>query len=150
MSLKKPTKDYVFVIVQLLLFVVYFIPIRILSAMALPVWLTYVGLIILILAVVFGIMAFVQLNTNLSPYPTPLASGQLVTKGVFRISRHPIYTSIIFSGFGFAVYQESIFKLLITVLLVILFYFKSKYEESLLTRRYPEYHEYKKRTRRFI
>ena len=137
-------------IVQLLLFVVYFIPIRILSAMALPVWLTYVGLIILILAVVLGIMAFVQLNTNLSPYPTPLASGQLVTKGVFRISRHPIYTSIIFSGFGFAVYQESIFKLLITVLLVILFYFKSKYEESLLTRRYPEYHEYKKRTRRFI
>ena len=137
-------------IVQLLLFVVYFIPIRILSAMALPVWLTYVGLIILILAVVFGIMAFVQLNTNLSPYPTPLASGQLVTKGVFRISRHPIYTSIIFSGFGFAVYQESIFKLLITVLLVILFYLKSKYEETLLTRRYPDYHEYKKRTRRFI
>lgn len=149
MSLKKPFKDYVFVIVQLLLFVVYFIPVHI-SAMALPVWLTYVGLIILILAVVFGILAFVQLNTNLSPYPTPLASGQLVTTGVFRISRHPIYASIIFSGFGFAVYLESIFKLLITVLLVILFYFKSKYEETLLTRRYPEYPEYKKRTRRFI
>ena len=150
MSLKKPTKDYVFVIVQLLLFEVYFLPVHLLSTIALPVWLNYAGLIMLILAVVFGIMAFVQLNTNISPYPTPLESGKLVTNGVFRVARHPIYTSLIFSGFGYAIYQESIFKLFITLLLVILFYFKSKYEESLLTQKYPDYPEYKKRTRRFI
>ena len=150
MSTKKPIKDYVFVSIQGLLLLAYLIPIQLFQAITPPDWLSYLGLAILVLAIVFGVLAFMQLNTNLSPYPTPVESGQLVTSGVFRISRHPIYTSLIFSGFGFALYQGSVYKLLVTLLLLILFYFKSKYEEGLLTRRYPDYPEYKKRTRRFI
>lgn len=150
MSAKKPLKDYVFVGIQGLLFLAYLIPIQLFQAMTTPDWLSYAGLAILVLALVFGVLAFMQLSTNLSPYPTPVESGQLVTHGVFRISRHPIYTSLLFAGFGFAIYHGSVYKLLVTLLLLILFYFKSKYEEGLLASKYPEYPGYKKRTRRFI
>lgn len=150
MSQNKPTKDYVLVGIQALLFVVYFIPVRLLSTVTMPDWLRYVGLAILVLAVVFGLKAFLQLKTNLSPYPTPVESGTLVTHGVFRISRHPIYTSLIFAGFGYAVYDGSVYKVLVTVGLVVLFYFKSKYEEGLLMGKYPGYLDYKKRVRRFL
>ena len=150
MSTKKPTKDYVFVSIQGLLFIAYLFPIQLFQVIIPLDWLSYLGLAILLLAIVFGVLAFIQLSTNLSPYPTPLESGQLVTRGVFRIARHPIYTSLIFAGLGFALYQGSLYKLLITLLLLILFYFKSKYEEGLLISKYPEYREYMKRTRRFI
>lgn len=149
MNLKNPIKDYVFVIVQLLLFAAYFLPIR-LSTVEIPEWLCYSGLVLLGMALLFGIVALLQLNTNLSPFPSPVASGKLITRGAFSISRHPIYTALIFSGFGYAIYQSSVYKVLIAGILLILFYFKSKYEESLLSHKFPEYQEFKKRTRRFI
>lgn len=149
MNLKNPIKDYVFVIVQLLLFAAYFLPIR-LSTVEIPEWLCYSGLVLLGMALLFGIVGLLQLNTNLSPFPSPVASGKLITRGAFSISRHPIYTALIFSGFGYAIYQSSVYKVLIAGILLILFYFKSKYEESLLSHKFPEYQEFKKRTRRFI
>jgi len=149
LNLKKPIKDYLFVTVQVLLFAVYFLPIR-LSKIELPEWLCYSGLAILGTAIVFGIVALLQLNTNLSPFPSPLASGKLITNGAFRVSRHPIYTALVFSGFGYAIYQPSLYKVLITLILLTLFYYKSVYEEKLLRNKFPEYRDYKKITRRFI
>ncbi|TXD84625.1 isoprenylcysteine carboxylmethyltransferase family protein [Subsaximicrobium wynnwilliamsii] len=135
--------------VQLLIFVVYFLPIQLIT-IELPEWLSHLGLFILWIGLLFGIVALLQLNNKLSPFPSPVAAGKLITNGAFRISRHPIYTALIFSGFGYAVYQSSVYKILIAVLLLILFYFKSRYEEGLLSKKFSEYQNYKKRTRRFI
>jgi protein-S-isoprenylcysteine O-methyltransferase Ste14 len=149
LNLKNPIKDYVFVMLQLLLFVAYVVPLK-LSNIYLPEWLNYSGLIILGLSVIFGMVALLQLNTKLSPFPSPVSSGRLITTGAFRLSRHPIYTALIFSGFGYAIFQTSLYKTVITVMLLILFYYKSVYEEKLLCNKFSEYHDYKKRTRRFI
>lgn len=115
-----------------------------------PGWLHNAGLIILGIALFLGLVALLQLNTKLSPFPTPVSNGKLIITGAFRISRHPIYTALIFSGFGYALYSASLFKLLVILLLLTLFYFKSQYEESLLTQKFPEYADYKRKTRRFI
>jgi protein-S-isoprenylcysteine O-methyltransferase Ste14 len=149
LNLKNPVKDYVFVTVQLLLFVAYVIPLK-LSNIFLPEWLHYSGLVILGLSVIFGMVALLQLNTKLSPFPSPVSSGRLLTTGAFRLSRHPIYTALIFAGFGYAIFQTSLYKVVITLMLLILFYYKSVYEEKLLCHKFPEYHGYKKKTRRFI
>jgi protein-S-isoprenylcysteine O-methyltransferase Ste14 len=118
--------------------------------MHLPDWLRYIGLLILILGLVLGLMALLQLKTYLSPFPTPVAHGTLVDNGVYKVSRHPIYTALIFSGLGYAIYQVSLYKMIISLALLVLFYFKSKYEEELLTKTYSRYANYKKKTRRFI
>lgn len=115
-----------------------------------PEWLRFSGLIILALGIVLGLLALLQLNTKLSPFPTPVTNGKLITTGAYHIARHPIYTAIILGGFGFALYRTSWYKVLIALGLLILFYFKSKYEEQLLSEKYLEYSDYKKKTRRFI
>ena len=149
MNLKRPNKDYLFVIVQLLLFISYSLQLNLFN-IKLPEWLCYSGLFIFALFGIFGMLALLQLNTKLSPYPSPLTSSKLITTGTYRISRHPIYTALIFSGFGYAIYTSSIYKMVITLILLILFYFKSVYEEKLLSQKFQEYDDYKKRTRRFI
>ncbi|MCK0125630.1 isoprenylcysteine carboxylmethyltransferase family protein [Gelidibacter sp. F2691] len=149
MNRKTPLKEYGFVGVQLLLFAAYILPLK-LYQIQLPEWLRYSGLFVLSLAVVFGVVAVLQLNTKLSPFPSPVADGKLITTGAFRFSRHPIYTALLFSGFGYALYNISLYQLLITGFLFLLFYYKSDYEEILLMRKYPEYNTYKKSTRRFI
>ncbi|PVW12821.1 methyltransferase family protein [Marixanthomonas spongiae] len=149
MKLPKPGKDYFYVGVQIILFVVYVLPIS-LAKISYPEWLRYSGFFILGLGLILGAVALLQLNTNLSPFPTPVANGKLITNGAFAIARHPIYTAVVFSGVGYAIYQVSLFKLLITLLLLVLFYYKSIYEEKLLIEKFPAYTDYKKRTRRFI
>ncbi|OZV70131.1 protein-S-isoprenylcysteine methyltransferase [Winogradskyella aurantia] len=135
--------------IQVVLFVAYIIPVNI-TKINIPEWLCYSGLLILALGIFLGIVALLQLNTKLSPFPTPVSNGKLITTGAYNISRHPIYTAIILSGLGYALYQTSCYKVLVTLGLMILFYFKSKYEEQLLFEKYLEYSDYKKKTRRFI
>lgn len=149
MKLPKSKKDYLYVSIQLILFIAYALPIVIVS-LHLPDGLRYIGLLILILGLVLGLMALLQLKTYLSPFPTPVAHGTLVDNGVYKVSRHPIYTALIFSGLGYAIYQVSLYKMIISLALLVLFYFKSKYEEELLTKTYSGYANYKKKTRRFI
>ncbi|WP_317172398.1 methyltransferase family protein [Gelidibacter maritimus] len=144
-----PFKDYLFVTVHVLLFIAYFLPLCLLN-IQLPEWLCYSGLVLMVLSISFGIIALLQLNTKLSPFPSPVTSGTLITKGAYRISRHPIYTALIFSGLGYALYQSSFYKILITFFILILFYFKSIYEEKLLAKKFPEYRDYKRITRRFM
>jgi len=145
----KSYKDYVFVGIQILLFAAYLLPITIIS-IKLPEWLRFSGLFVLGLGVILGIVALLQLNTKLSPFPTPVLKGKLITTGAYKIARHPIYTALIFSGLGYALFQASLFKGLIVLVLLILFYLKSEYEEKLLGRKFSEYADYKKKTRRFI
>jgi protein-S-isoprenylcysteine O-methyltransferase Ste14 len=145
----KSKKDYLYVGVQLVLFVAYIIPIT-LTTINLPEWLAYSGLVILVMGLVLGLVALFQLNTKLSPFPTPVPNGKLITTGAYKLARHPIYTAVILAGLGYALYQVSWYKMLIIIVLLILFYYKSKYEEKLLTKNYSEYMTYKTKTRRFI
>ena len=128
----KPShKDYLFVGIQIILFVAYIFPIHLVK-MNLPEWLRHSGLVVVGLGLVLGLVALLQLNRKLSPFPTPVASGTLITNGAFSVARHPIYTALILSGLGYAIFSESLYKILIIVSLNILFYYKSKYEEHLL------------------
>lgn len=134
---------------QIVLFVAYVFPIQIITING-PEWLRYLGLLILVLGLILGLVALLQLNTKLSPFPTPVSNSKLITTGAYKLARHPIYTAIIFAGLGYALYQSSVYKLIITFLLLCLFYFKSKYEEQLLSEAFSDYSDYKQKTRRFI
>ena len=97
-----------------------------------------------------GIISVYQLNRNLTPFPKPKSNAELVTKGLYKHIRHPIYTGILLFLFGFALFNESLYRIIITAILLLLFYFKSKYEEQQLTVKYSDYPSYKKTTGRFL
>ena len=149
MSLPKSLKDYVFVAAQVLLFAVYLLPFQIIE-ITLPEWLRYSGWVLIAIGIVLGVTALLQMNINLSIFPTPVSKAKLLTRGVFSISRHPIYTAVLSLTMGISIYNESLYQGLITLSLGILFYFKSRYEEKLLSLKFPDYRSYKLRTRRFL
>lgn len=103
-----------------------------------------------VFGVVIIILSMLQLNKNLSPFPTPKKNSELVTTGLFKYVRHPIYTGILVTAFFLAFYLNSGFKMLIFVLLLILFYYKSEFEERKLMRKFPEYESYRANTGRFF
>ncbi|MGY5851672.1 methyltransferase family protein [Salegentibacter sp. F14] len=147
MNLK--AKDIAYVGLQLTLFLSFLLDISLLR-FRLPVWIDYLLLPLIILGAGVVLIGLLELRTNLSIFPRPLKNSQLITHGLFKYIRHPIYSGILLSAFSLALYLGSGYKLLIAFLLLILFYFKSRYEEKLLQQKFPEYRQYMKRSGRFF
>ena len=144
-----PIKDKIFVGLQLLLFIAYLLEVEMLmfriseNMHKLALFCGGIGLVLVL-------VALLQLKTSLSPFPSPKKGTKLITGGVFVFARHPIYAGILFMAFGISVWLGSGYKLIISVLLYLLFFLKSRYEEQLLQETFPEYVEYKKHTGRFF
>jgi protein-S-isoprenylcysteine O-methyltransferase Ste14 len=90
------------------------------------------------------------LGANITPHPAPVARAELRTGGPFRLVRHPIYSGILALAFGVAGASGGAFKLIAYGLLVLLLSVKARFEEKLLTERFPAYAEYARRTPRFV
>ncbi len=148
--MKKPaSKDLLFVGTQILLFVVYLIPITP-YPLYVPDLLKNISLVVAILGLGVIGLAVVQLNDNLTPFPTPKEKGVLIQTGLYKYIRHPIYSGIILFTVGWGVFDENIWKIGIGTLLWTLFYFKSSYEETLLMNKFEAYKTYRKTTGRFF
>ncbi|HTO17432.1 MAG TPA: isoprenylcysteine carboxylmethyltransferase family protein [Edaphocola sp.] len=147
--MQKSKKDLFFVSLQLLLFLALIPDLKEL-AILFPRFIYPIGIVLLISGVIIVLTALLQLNKNLSPFPTPKTGGHLIQTGLFHYVRHPIYSGIILSAFGLAFFSGSGSRLLVCFLLYVLFYFKSNYEELKLIQVYPEYIDYKKRTTKFF
>jgi len=145
---QKTIKDYLFVGIQLLLFIAYVWE---------PAWLTFrrsdvlgnLGLLLAVFAVLTAFGAFTFLWKKFSPFPTPVADGELITTGPFAYARHPIYTCLVVAAVGYAFYTGSGYRMVVGLALLALFYFKSDYEEQQLSAHYPDYAAYRKKVGRF-
>ncbi len=147
--MKKTSWDYLYVGIQFILFVMYIIPLTRLTFSAI-ITVKIVGIVLLIIGLLIGFISVIQLHKNLSPFPTPISGSKLIETGAFKYIRHPIYTSILFVLFGYALYVGSVNKISVTLVLLILFFFKSRYEEKKLTSVFVDYPNYRKRTGRFL
>jgi len=142
-------KNYFFVGMQMLLFIAWIFEIELLKFNRLelfqPIFLILSGIGLLIV-----LISILQLNTNLSPFPKPKENASLITNGIFKYVRHPIYSGIIIFLIFLSFYFASGYKLGVSILLIFLFWFKTKYEEEQLCLKYPNYRDYRQRTGRFF
>ena len=90
------------------------------------------------------------LGRNLTPFPKPSDSAQLVRHGIYAVIRHPLYTSVIAVALGWALVWQSWPALLVAVMLVPFFHAKARHEERWLREKFPDYADYERRVRRFI
>tara|TARA_B100000963_G_C22185602_1_gene476430 strand:- start:37 stop:510 length:474 start_codon:yes stop_codon:yes gene_type:complete len=101
-----------------------------------------------ILIILFGIIGIIlsikDLGGNISPFPTPLKNGSLVTFGLYKWISHPMYYSSILLSIGIFVRYSTIFNLFLTISLIIIFKMKIILEEKYLKKRYKNYQIYKK------
>jgi len=109
------------------------------------------GLLLLgaIIIVVLAISEFSETGETLRP-ASP--SHQLLTKGVFRYSRNPIYLAMTLLGIGFGFATGNLWMILSSfAAAAVINYFVIPEEEAYLFRRFgAEYDHYRKQTRRWI
>ena len=105
------------------------------------------GIIILLGALIFRVYTATTLNNSYS-YTLEIREGhQLVTSGLYRYIRHPIYTGVILGAFSIPIYSSSLNGFLVTILVIPLFMYRIGNEEKMLIEEYgEEYEEYQEHT----
>ncbi len=102
-----------------------------------------VGILIIIIAFIILLVAIKDLGSNLSPFPRPKTNSNLVTRGIYRFSRHPMYYSLIFVSFGVFITKLSIYYLFLSISLALIIKFKIELEEQYLNNKFKNYLLYK-------
>ena len=104
---------------------------------------SFLGFIIIIFASIIILLAIKDLGSNLSPFPRPIANGKLITSGIYRFIRHPMYYSLILISFGLFLINLSFYYLCLTISLTFVIKFKIILEEQFLNNKYSNYLYYK-------
>ena len=101
------------------------------------------GFLIIIIALIILLIAIKDLGRNLSPLPRPINNSNLVTTGIYRFTRHPMYYSLIFISFGVFIINLSIYYLFLSISLGLIIKFKISLEEKYLNDKFKNYVVYK-------
>jgi protein-S-isoprenylcysteine O-methyltransferase Ste14 len=113
--------------------------------------LNILSLFLIGLACVFGGLAIVAMKLdNLNITPNLKDKHRLVTQGVYRFVRHPMYSSVLFLCTGLMLSHLNWLAQGVWVILLIDLVLKSKAEEVLLNERFKDYSKYQKQTGRFL
>ena len=101
------------------------------------------GILIIIIAFIIMLVSIKDLGRNLSPFPRPINNSNLVTTGIYRFMRHPMYYSLIFISIGVFIIKLSIYYLFLTISLALIIKFKIALEEKYLMNKFKNYLIYK-------
>ena len=103
----------------------------------------FLGILIIIIAFIIMLVSIKDLGRNLSPFPRPINNSNLVTKGIYRFTRHPMYYSLIFISLGVFITKLTVYYLLLTISLGLIIKFKIALEEQYLKNKFKNYSNYK-------
>ena len=103
----------------------------------------FLGILITVISSIFILVAIKDLGRNLSPFPRPITNSNLVTSGIYRFTRHPMYYSLISISFGVFLTKLSIYYLCLTISLALLIKIKINLEEKYLKYKFKNYFDYK-------
>jgi protein-S-isoprenylcysteine O-methyltransferase Ste14 len=113
--------------------------------------LNIVGLLLFIIGFSIELAGQITLRRSYSSTLVIKDDHQLVTHGIYRFIRHPMYLGVIMVAVGIAAYSLSLGGIVIMLALVPIFLIRIKIEEKLLTDEFGDsYLSYKKSTRKLI
>jgi len=101
------------------------------------------GILIIIISFIIMLVSIKDLGRNLSPFPRPINNSNLVTTGIYRFTRHPMYYSLIFISIGVFIIKLSTYYLFLTISLALIIKFKIALEEKYLINKFKNYLLYK-------
>jgi len=99
----------------------------------------FLGVLIIMISFIIMLVSIKDLGRNLSPFPRPIINSNLVTKGIYRFMRHPMYYSLIFISFGVFIIKLSIYYLILSIILGSIIKFKIALEEKYLNYKFKNY-----------
>ena len=127
----------------------YFWPLAMVPGVTIQYW---IGGALIVIGVVIASIAFRQFHLAGTNVPTPLPTTALVTGGIYRFSRNPIYVAMtaIYVGIAVAVDMVWILAMLAPVLVVMRYGVIAREEVYLDLKFGDEYRKFKRSTRRWV
>jgi len=115
-----------------------------------PSWLVSVAGVLFFGGFAIMAVAAVGLRLALTATPVPNGRGKLTTNGLYRYTRHPIYTGVLAIVVAMTVRSGSVISLAIAVITVLFFNQKARWEEARLAEHFDRYRDYADVTPRFV
>lgn len=123
-----------------------------------PVWFRHVfavhqiiSWILLLGSLIFAIWGFILLARMGKPEGHMERTTRLITTGLYRYIRHPLYLSLILGGFGIMAKDPGWIQTLLAILNFIASFLTAKVEEGEMIKKFGnEYRDYMKRTKMFF
>jgi len=106
--------------------------------------------VLIAVGIVVALVGGLRLGGALTPLPIPKDGQTLVTTGIYRFVRHPIYTGVLSLAAGLVVWGGSVAHIIGWAALFLVLSIKALGEEVMLSERHEEYAEYKKTSGRLI
>lgn len=97
-----------------------------------------IGLLLIASGAVLGLAAGRRLGRALTPTPVPISGAGLRTDGVYGYVRHPIYSAVLLGVLGFVVAVGSWWSAAWGALILVFFWVKSRWEDTLLHEAYGD------------
>lgn len=114
-------------------------------------WFNIAGLISFVFGASLYVKARLTLGKLFSDRLRLLETHKLVTSGIYKHIRHPIYTGEMFLLLGFTLLLNSLLGFLIMLIFVPLILIRIPFEEGMLSEAYgQQYSDYVKRTKKLI
>ncbi len=110
-----------------------------------------VPLSIFIVGFIIGIYAIYnnKLN-NFNIIPEIKDGAELVTHGIYKYMRHPMYFSVALMMLGVIIFNLNTINIIIYLLLLLSLFLKANKEEKLWSKKTPNYKKYKEKTKMII
>jgi protein-S-isoprenylcysteine O-methyltransferase Ste14 len=114
-------------------------------------WHRAIGLVLFVLGLTIMIAGQATLWRSYSGFVIIRKDHRLITHGIYRFSRNPIYLGVLIVFIGLPVYAASLYGLLMVVLLIPILLNRIRLEERLLAEAFRDaYQKYRNRTRKLI
>ncbi len=110
----------------------------------------YIGVTLILIGALLFTLILIGFGQFMTPNPVPRDTSKLVTTGLYRYVRHPMYFTVLVLITGVALYFQAFYSLLWVPVAFFFLIIKSKAEEKFLTKKFPEYPVYSSRTKRLI
>jgi protein-S-isoprenylcysteine O-methyltransferase Ste14 len=111
-----------------------------------PSWAPGLAFVIDVCATVILFFAWYALRASLQVSPIPKEGAALVTSGIYRYVRHPMYIGVLLFGLGFVLTNINWISILIWMALLATLIYKARFEDALLLIKHSHASTYQSKT----
>ena len=141
-------KEILVVISQFLIIILHFLKLDFLTQKLIKpntYLINNLGTVFIFIGLIIIILALKDLKRSVSPMPRPIDNSKLITSGIYSITRHPMYYSLIIISLGFLLKSLTLYNLLLSISLLLIVKIKIDIEEKYLIKKFKNYKSYRER-----
>jgi len=145
-KIRSSKKEFLLVISQFIIIALHLIKFNLFNQKLIQgeyLTIIYISNFLITLALIIIVFSVKDIGKSLSPMPRPKENSKLITSGIYRLFRHPMYYSLIIISFSLFLKSLTVYSLILSILLTFIISNKIKIEEEYLTKKFHNYTSYK-------